>query len=126
MSLAFARPKTWFESQYELPSEWGASNDNVIANGQVLHLDEPTFIHELHFLYAGDAGPGMPYLSSNDRRALISHLLGTTEFMSIFTLTFTDNSTLDVERTISYTHKLTHPKSLHSHYAELVEVARYQ
>lgn len=65
--------------EYELPSEWGASNDNVIANGQVLQLDEPTFIHELHFLYAGDAGPG------------------TTEFMSIFTLTFTDNSTRDVE-----------------------------
>ncbi|KAK0448931.1 glycoside hydrolase family 29 protein, partial [Desarmillaria tabescens] len=65
--------------EYELPSEWGISNDNVIANGQDLSLDKPTFIQELHFLYAGDAGPG------------------TTEFGSVFTLTFTDNSTLDVE-----------------------------
>ncbi|TFK33558.1 glycoside hydrolase family 29 protein [Crucibulum laeve] len=40
---------------YDVPIEWGISNDNVIANSQNLSLANATFVHELHFLYAGDA-----------------------------------------------------------------------
>ncbi|GLB37874.1 putative alpha-L-fucosidase [Lyophyllum shimeji] len=59
---------------YDLPSAWGTGNDNLIVNGQVLPLVRPTFAHELHFLYSGDAS-------------------GQKEFVANFTLTFTDNST---------------------------------
>ncbi|RDB20778.1 Alpha-L-fucosidase [Hypsizygus marmoreus] len=58
---------------YDLPSVWGEGNDNVIASGQALSLEQPTFAHELHFLYSGDASGG--------------------EFVANFVLTFTDNST---------------------------------
>ncbi|KAG7450034.1 glycoside hydrolase family 29 protein [Guyanagaster necrorhizus] len=73
-------PWVYDNIEYALPSEWGTSNDNVIADGQILYLDEPTFLHELHFLFAGDADSGSPVF-----------------FGSVFTLTFTDNSTQDVE-----------------------------
>ncbi|KAF9465205.1 glycoside hydrolase family 29 protein [Collybia nuda] len=63
--------------KYDLPSTWGTSNDNVIANGQIVSLDEPTFVHELHFLYSGDASGG--------------------DFVASFVLTFTDNSTQDIQ-----------------------------
>ncbi|KAJ7627650.1 glycoside hydrolase family 29 protein [Mycena polygramma] len=57
---------------FALPSSWDTGNDNVLATGQVLRLQQPTFVHELHFLYAGD-GTGSPVLS-------------------VFTLNFADNS----------------------------------
>jgi len=58
--------------KYETPSTWGTRNDNVIANGQIISIT-PMFVHELHFLYAGDASGG--------------------EFGKSFTLNFDDNST---------------------------------
>ncbi|KAJ6590514.1 glycoside hydrolase family 29 protein [Mycena vulgaris] len=61
---------------FALPSSWDG-DDNVLANGQVLRLDKPTFVHELHFLYAGD-GTGPPALS-------------------VFSLQFTDNSSHQVD-----------------------------
>ncbi|KAF8189948.1 glycoside hydrolase family 29 protein [Mycena galopus ATCC 62051] len=63
---------------FELPSAWDENDDNVLANGQVLRLQKPTFIHELHFLYAGD-GSSVPVLS-------------------VFTLNFADNSSHQVDR----------------------------
>ncbi|KAG0703338.1 glycoside hydrolase family 29 protein [Suillus ampliporus] len=39
---------------YDLPSAWGQSDDNVIAQGQVVKLPNTTYIHELHLVYAGD------------------------------------------------------------------------
>ncbi|KAK0212150.1 glycoside hydrolase family 29 protein [Desarmillaria ectypa] len=64
---------------YDLPDSWGSGNDNLIANSQVISLLEPTFIQELHFVYAGDAGQG------------------THEFVANFILTFMDNSTQKVQ-----------------------------
>ncbi|KAJ6499583.1 glycoside hydrolase family 29 protein [Mycena vitilis] len=61
---------------FALPSSWDTGNDNVLATGQVLRLQQPTFVHELHFLYAGD-GTGSPVLS-------------------VFTLNFADNSSQPV------------------------------
>ncbi|KAF5349105.1 hypothetical protein D9756_009517 [Leucocoprinus leucothites] len=61
---------------YETPSSWGTSNDNVIANGQVVSID-PAFVHELHFLYAGDAANGV--------------------FGKSFTLNFEGNRTQDLQ-----------------------------
>ncbi|KAJ7073184.1 glycoside hydrolase family 29 protein [Mycena amicta] len=70
---------------YAFPMSWGPSppttsmqandNDNVIAAGQVLMLDEPSFVHELHMLYAGDASGS------------------THEFVATFMLNFADNTT---------------------------------
>ncbi|KAJ7151032.1 glycoside hydrolase family 29 protein [Mycena filopes] len=62
---------------FALPASWDEKNDNVLANGQVLRLQEPTYVHELHFLYAGD-GTGPPALS-------------------VFTLKFADNSSHQVD-----------------------------
>ncbi|KAK0471571.1 glycoside hydrolase family 29 protein [Armillaria novae-zelandiae] len=64
---------------YDLPNSWGSSNDNLIADSQLISLPEPTFVQELHFVYAGDAGQG------------------THEFVANFILTFTDNSTQQVQ-----------------------------
>ncbi|KAJ7853737.1 glycoside hydrolase family 29 protein [Mycena leptocephala] len=61
---------------FALPSSWDKNDDNVLADGQVLRLQKPTFVHELHFLYAGD-GIGPPALS-------------------VFTLRFSDNSSHQV------------------------------
>ncbi|KAJ7833108.1 hypothetical protein B0H14DRAFT_3462913 [Mycena olivaceomarginata] len=36
---------------FALPSSWDKNDDNVLANGQVLRLQNPTSVHELHFLY---------------------------------------------------------------------------
>ncbi|KAF7349208.1 Glycoside hydrolase [Mycena sanguinolenta] len=64
-------------SQFALPSSWDENEDNVLAQGQVLRLQEPTFVHELHFLYAGD-GTGAPV-------------------ESVFTLNFADKSSQQVD-----------------------------
>ncbi|KAJ7445291.1 hypothetical protein FB451DRAFT_1412808 [Mycena latifolia] len=40
---------------YDFPSTWGNASDNVVANGQILQLEEPTYVHELHMVYSGDA-----------------------------------------------------------------------
>ncbi|KAK1221691.1 hypothetical protein PQX77_015521 [Marasmius sp. AFHP31] len=39
---------------YNLPTSWGSDNDNIIASGQILPLENPTYVHEAHFLFAGD------------------------------------------------------------------------
>ncbi|KAG6867295.1 hypothetical protein C0993_004873, partial [Termitomyces sp. T159_Od127] len=57
---------------YELPSNWGTGNDNVVTDGQVLTLANPSYTHEIHLLYAGDGSGGA--------------------FVSNFELTFEDNS----------------------------------
>ncbi|KAJ7232970.1 glycoside hydrolase family 29 protein [Mycena haematopus] len=62
---------------FALPSSWDENDDNVLAQSQVLRLQKPTFVHELHFLYAGD-GTGAPVLS-------------------VFTLHFADNSSHQVD-----------------------------
>ncbi|KAK7032171.1 hypothetical protein VNI00_013345 [Paramarasmius palmivorus] len=51
---------TWVHDaiSYNLPAVWGSENDNLISNSQLLTLDEPAFVHELHLLFAGDAGNG--------------------------------------------------------------------
>ncbi|KAF7289967.1 Glycoside hydrolase [Mycena indigotica] len=63
---------------FSLPSSWDdAADNNVLANGQVLKLDKPTFAHELHFLYAGDGDNASPTLS-------------------VFTLQFSDGSSYTI------------------------------
>ncbi|KAF9442799.1 hypothetical protein P691DRAFT_714020, partial [Macrolepiota fuliginosa MF-IS2] len=61
--------------KYDVPEIWGAGNDNVVANGQIVNINA-TYVHELHFLYAGDALGG--------------------EFVRNFILNFEDNSTTTV------------------------------
>ncbi|KAG6332762.1 hypothetical protein ID866_6327 [Astraeus odoratus] len=39
---------------YDLPNIWGEGFDNVVSDGQVIALREPTYIHEFHILYAGE------------------------------------------------------------------------
>ncbi|KAK7449321.1 hypothetical protein VKT23_013464 [Stygiomarasmius scandens] len=46
---------------YDLPTTWGAQPDNVMADGQVVTLDEPTNVHEVHLLLAGDADFGADF-----------------------------------------------------------------
>ncbi|KAG7091417.1 hypothetical protein E1B28_010453 [Marasmius oreades] len=49
-------PFTYDGITYNLPSSWGSGkNDNVIAMTQVIPLDKPTFIHEIHFLFVTDS-----------------------------------------------------------------------
>ncbi|KAG2032284.1 glycoside hydrolase family 29 protein [Suillus americanus] len=51
----------WFYNGilYDLPSTWGQSQDNVIAEGQVVKLSNATCVHELHIVYAGDSSDGL-------------------------------------------------------------------
>ncbi|KIO02569.1 glycoside hydrolase family 29 protein [Pisolithus tinctorius Marx 270] len=39
---------------YDLPTNWGLGLDNVVSSGQVITLNEPTYIHEFHIVYAGE------------------------------------------------------------------------
>ncbi|KAJ7358164.1 glycoside hydrolase family 29 protein [Mycena albidolilacea] len=64
---------------YDFPKTWGEGNDNVVANGQVLRLDTPTYVHELHMVYSGDASGS-------------AH-----EFVANFVLNFADNSTQQLQ-----------------------------
>ncbi|KAJ6631221.1 glycoside hydrolase family 29 protein [Mycena sp. CBHHK59/15] len=49
---------------FTLPASWDTKDDdNVVADGQVLQLQEPVFVHELHFLYAGD-GSGSEFVAN--------------------------------------------------------------
>ncbi|KAJ7749335.1 hypothetical protein DFH07DRAFT_775490 [Mycena maculata] len=50
--------------QFSLPSTWDETDDNVLAAGQVLRLQKPTFVHELHFLYAGGGTGARPVANS--------------------------------------------------------------
>jgi hypothetical protein len=56
----------WFEqvAQYDLPPAWGGKPDNIIAEGQVLNLSEPTYVHELHLVYSGDEERSMQFAVS--------------------------------------------------------------
>ncbi|CUA75537.1 alpha-L-fucosidase [Rhizoctonia solani] len=38
---------------FQLP-KFGSGKDNLVSNGQVIKLDEPQYIREIHVLYAGD------------------------------------------------------------------------
>ncbi|KAG8220487.1 glycoside hydrolase superfamily [Butyriboletus roseoflavus] len=60
---------------YDLPTSWGVGDDNVITHGQVIELPSATYVHELHFLYAGDG--------TNDQS---NHM---------FNLNFADDSVMD-------------------------------
>ncbi|KAJ7829228.1 glycoside hydrolase family 29 protein [Mycena leptocephala] len=64
---------------YDFPSTWGTANDNVVANGQILALETPTYVHELHMVYSGDASGS-------------AH-----EFVANFILNFADNSTQQLQ-----------------------------
>ncbi|KAF7317479.1 Glycoside hydrolase family 29 protein [Mycena kentingensis (nom. inval.)] len=69
---------------YAFPTNWGTAepppaSDNVIASGQVLALDEPTYVHELHMVYAGDPSGS------------------THEFVATFALNFEDNTTQQLQ-----------------------------
>ncbi|KAJ6493264.1 glycoside hydrolase family 29 protein [Mycena sanguinolenta] len=64
---------------YDFPKTWGEGNDNAIANGQILRLDTPTYVHELHMVYSGDASGS-------------AH-----EFVANFELNFADNSTQQLQ-----------------------------
>ncbi|KAJ7609992.1 glycoside hydrolase family 29 protein [Mycena polygramma] len=64
---------------YDFPSTWGEGNDNVVANGQILALERPTYVHELHMVYSGDASGS-------------AH-----EFVANFVLNFADNSTQQLQ-----------------------------
>ncbi|KAJ7142230.1 glycoside hydrolase family 29 protein [Mycena epipterygia] len=50
-------PGPWIHDgiTYDFPGSWGNANDNVVANGQILQLEKPTYVHELHLVYSGDA-----------------------------------------------------------------------
>ncbi|KAJ7057775.1 glycoside hydrolase family 29 protein [Mycena amicta] len=58
---------------FALPTSWDQGTDNVLADSQVLRLQQPTYAHEIHLLYAGDGGNVPPVLS-------------------VFTLQFSDGS----------------------------------
>ncbi|KAG2074850.1 glycoside hydrolase family 29 protein [Suillus decipiens] len=60
---------------YDLPSIWGQSQDNVIANGQIVKLSNATCVHKLHIVYAGD---------SSGRKC--------NELRGMFNLNYVDNS----------------------------------
>ncbi|KAJ6579955.1 glycoside hydrolase family 29 protein [Mycena vulgaris] len=64
---------------YNFPSSWGSANDNAVANGQVLQFEAPTYVHELHLVYSGDASGS-------------AH-----EFVANFVLNFADNSTQQLQ-----------------------------
>ncbi|KAJ7731632.1 glycoside hydrolase family 29 protein [Mycena metata] len=64
---------------YDFPSSWGHANDNVVANGQVLSLVKPTYVHEFHMVYSGDASGS-------------AH-----EFVANFMLNFADNSSQQLQ-----------------------------
>ncbi|KAJ7639931.1 glycoside hydrolase family 29 protein [Mycena rosella] len=64
---------------YDFPSSWGDANDNVVASGQILQLEEPSYVHELHLVYSGDASGS-------------AH-----EFVANFVLNFADNSTQQLQ-----------------------------
>ncbi|KAJ6626716.1 glycoside hydrolase family 29 protein [Mycena sp. CBHHK59/15] len=74
-------PGPWVHDgiSYDFPSSWGKGNDNVVANGQVFELENATFVHELHFVYSGDASGS-------------AH-----EFVANFVLNFSDNSTQQLQ-----------------------------
>ncbi|KAH7883390.1 glycoside hydrolase family 29 protein [Phlebopus sp. FC_14] len=65
---------------YDLPPTWGSGDDNVIAQGQVVELPNPTFVHELHILYAGDGKDdqfnGTFHLNYNDSSVKQLHYTG--------------------------------------------------
>ncbi|PFH47096.1 hypothetical protein AMATHDRAFT_68414, partial [Amanita thiersii Skay4041] len=44
--------------QYDFPTSWGNGTDNVVASGQVVQLEKPVMVHELHMVYSGDASGG--------------------------------------------------------------------
>ncbi|KAJ7242414.1 glycoside hydrolase family 29 protein [Mycena rebaudengoi] len=64
---------------YDFPKSWGSDQDNVVANGQVFQLPQPTLVHELHFVYSGDASGS-------------AH-----EFVANFVLNFDDNTTQQLQ-----------------------------
>ncbi|KAF8177465.1 glycoside hydrolase family 29 protein [Mycena galopus ATCC 62051] len=72
-------PWTYDGITYDFPTTWGTGNDNAIANGQVLQLETPTYVHELHMVYSGDASGS-------------AH-----EFVANFMLNFADNSTQQLQ-----------------------------
>ncbi|KAJ7214997.1 alpha-L-fucosidase-domain-containing protein [Mycena pura] len=53
----FLPPGPWVDDgiTYDFPRAWGAANDNVVAAGQILRLETPAYVHELHMVYSGDA-----------------------------------------------------------------------
>ncbi|KAJ7073177.1 hypothetical protein C8F01DRAFT_1244165 [Mycena amicta] len=53
--VGYAFPTYWGPSPSSPPATQANDNDTVIAAGQVLVLDEPAFVHELHMIYEGDA-----------------------------------------------------------------------
>ncbi|KAF7362678.1 Glycoside hydrolase [Mycena venus] len=77
----FLPPGPWVNDgiTYDFPKTWGEGNDNVVANGQILELETPTYVHELHMVYSGDASGS-------------AH-----EFVANFMLNFADNSTQQLQ-----------------------------
>ncbi|KAG9312282.1 glycoside hydrolase family 29 protein [Chiua virens] len=65
----------WYLSMIYRTS-WGLGYDNVIAQGQVVELPSPTYVHQIHLVYAGDGG--------------YDH------FHNTFNLNFEDDSVLDL------------------------------
>jgi hypothetical protein len=85
--------------QYEFPSTWGTTNDNVVANGQILALETPTYVHELHMVYSGDASGSASHKLT---RCTLAHgypSTGAHEFVANFVLNFADNSTQQLQCT---------------------------
>ncbi|KAF7984811.1 hypothetical protein HWV62_11828 [Athelia sp. TMB] len=64
-------------NQYELPAAWGLGPDNILVDSQIINLSEPIYVHEAHFVYAGDG------------------TYGTSE--AKFLLTFEDDSTESIQ-----------------------------
>ncbi|KAJ6592674.1 glycoside hydrolase family 29 protein [Mycena capillaripes] len=77
----FLPPGPWVYDgiSYDFPTTWGEANDNVVANGQVVALARPTYVHELHMVYSGDASGS-------------AH-----EFVANFALSFADNSSQQLQ-----------------------------
>ncbi|KAJ7113228.1 glycoside hydrolase superfamily [Mycena crocata] len=69
---------------YDFPRAWGHANDNVVANGQIIELKEPTYVHELYSVHSGDASGKLIFI--------IAH-----EFVANFVLNFADNSTQQLQ-----------------------------
>ncbi|KAK7057925.1 glycoside hydrolase family 29 protein [Favolaschia claudopus] len=77
----FLPPGPWVYDgiTYDFPETWGQGTDNIIANGQILPLENPTYVHELHMVYSGDASGS-------------AH-----EFVANFMLNFADNTTQQLQ-----------------------------
>ncbi|KAJ7640579.1 glycoside hydrolase superfamily [Mycena rosella] len=55
----------WAHGPTMISHSWGDVKDNVVANGQILQLEEPIYVHELHLVYSATPPETTAFNSSN-------------------------------------------------------------